>query len=130
MAGSEIVAGVVLLLGGGFAGKVLNAWAQRNKSQEVRHKLDAEVASEIRDELRGELAQVRAEVNAMREDIRVWQEKYYLIRHEYLLTRADLKDALGQLEQFGVKVVMRPISPQLLEDLHLKYEEGYEEGQQ
>ena len=118
--GTEVVAAVSAVIGVVLGKSIDGAFSRRKNEAEVK-KTDAEVAQDLRDELRAEIDELRAEVRTVQKEVTQWQQKYYVIRQEYLLIRADLADALRQLEKFGVHVEMRPMSQALLDDLGLKY---------
>lgn len=89
---------VLSLLGAVFAGaglKWLEAWLKRAKDTD-------DTATNLRNELRGELTALKIEIQNTEKELDEWKLKYFTAVESLMLMRVQLEQAKRKLEQAGL----------------------------
>lgn len=83
---------VFALLGtmfGGVGVKAVDRFLGRKKEQH-------DIASEMRDELREEIAGLKSDVVLLKEEVKEWRGKYYAILEQFILVKGEIDYTLQQ----------------------------------
>lgn len=89
---------VLTFLGTVFAGaglKWIEGWLKKAKDKD-------DTATNLRNELRGELTSLKAEMQAVEKELDEWKGKYYLLIEQYLAVRSQLENAKALLKNAGI----------------------------
>jgi predicted nucleic acid-binding Zn-ribbon protein len=89
----DISQGWLALLGavlGGSGLKVIEAWLNRSKEKD-------DAASQLRNELRGEIRSLRDELKNVEDELDKWRGKYYELLDEFVRAKGDLAAAVRNL---------------------------------
>lgn len=91
---------VLTFLGTIFAGaglKWIEGWLKKAKDKD-------DTATNLRNELRGELTSLKSEIQQTEKELDEWKGKYYLLIEQYLSVRSQLETAKSLLNNAGIKV--------------------------
>lgn len=91
---------VLTFLGTVFAGaglKWIEGWLKKAKDKD-------DTATNLRNELRGELTSLKAEIQQTEKELDEWKGKYYLLIEQYLSVRSQLETAKSLLNNAGIQV--------------------------
>lgn len=90
----EITTAWIALIGtvlGGVGLKFVEHWLSRSKIRD-------ETASQLRNELRTEIQNLKQELNNVEADLDKWRGKYYELMDNFIKVKSELESAMRQLQ--------------------------------
>ena len=94
-----LLTAIISVIGAVFAGsglKVIEKWLQKAKDKD-------DTATNLRNELRAELAELKKELATAGDSIDEWRAKYYDVIEKYILVKAQLNAVLKILMDHGIE---------------------------
>jgi archaellum component FlaC len=94
-----VLTAILSVLGAVFAGtglKIIEKWLQKAKDKD-------DTATNLRNELRTELTELKKELAAAGDSIDEWRAKYYDVIEKYILVKAQLNAVLKILADHGIE---------------------------
>lgn len=99
------ITAVITLAGTVFAGaglRVVEKWLQKAKDKD-------DTATNLRNELRAELTELKKELTAAEKSIDEWRAKYYDVIEKYIVAKAQLDAVLKLLAQHNIAPPDSPV---------------------
>lgn len=103
----ELPSAIIALIGTIFGGaglKIIEAMINRSKSKIDERKSEAEIASALREELRGDLAELRRELRTVEGELDAWRQKYYDLLDEFIRVKRSLDATIIQIKEGNTDV--------------------------
>lgn len=97
----ELNNAAIALIGTVFGGtllKLTEGFVGRSKDKLERSKFDADTATNMREELRKEVSDLRGELRKVEGELDVWRGKYYLLLDEFIKVKASLDASLREMK--------------------------------
>lgn len=97
---STTITAIASLVGAVFAGtglKVIEHWLKKTKDKQ-------DTATELRDELRKELTQLKTELAKAEMEIDTWRQRYYEVIEQYILVKMQLQAVVRVLRSQGIEI--------------------------
>lgn len=92
---NEFATPIFALVGTVFGGaglEITRRWLSRNKERD-------DTATELRKELRDELANLKKELDEVEEQLDAWKQKYYDLLQQFISVKGQLEDALRHIQR-------------------------------
>lgn len=99
MEANNLTVAIISLVTALFAGtglKVVEKFVSKSKEKD-------DAATNIRNELRGELTALKLEMQVVERDLDAWKAKYYEVIEKYIIAKAHLEAALKILKDRGIE---------------------------
>jgi len=100
---NEYVIPVLAVVGTVFGGaglEVTRRWLNRTKDRD-------DTATELRKELRDELASLKKELDDVEAELDVWKQKYYDLLQQFVSVKGQLEDSLRHIQRDAGKAADR-----------------------
>jgi predicted nucleic acid-binding Zn-ribbon protein len=97
----ELNSAVIALIGTIFGGaglKVAEGFLNRSKNRLEKEKFDADTASNMREELRKEVSELRGELRKVEGELDIWRGKYYDLLDQFIQVKSSLDASLRQMK--------------------------------
>lgn len=98
---------VIALIGTIFGGaglKIIEALINRSRNKIEERRSEAEIASALREELRGDLAELRKELRTVEGELDAWRQKYYDLLDEFIKVKRSLDATITQIKEGNTDV--------------------------
>lgn len=98
----ELNSAIIALIGTVFGGaglKAIEGFLNRSRNKMEEKKSEADIASNMREELRSEINTLKSELRTVEQELDTWKQKYYDLLEQFIQVKAQVDASIQQMKE-------------------------------